>query len=161
MLDHITLRVRDVAAAKAFYAAALRPLGYAVVMDFPEGAGLGVDGKPDFWLAADEGATPQHVAFAAPDRRAVDGFHAAALHAGGKDNGAPGLRPDYHPNYYAAFVLDPSGHNMEAVCHAPPPARRRAAAKAKAAPARGAAKGSRAKAWKGKPARPGAKKKRR
>ncbi|HET9554942.1 MAG TPA: VOC family protein [Anaeromyxobacteraceae bacterium] len=156
MLDHITLRVRDVAAAKSFYAAALKPLGYAVVMEFPDGAGLGVEGKPDFWLAADAGASPQHVAFAALDRRAVDAFHAAALKAGGTDNGAPGLRPDYHPNYYAAFVLDPSGHNMEAVCHAPAGARKRAAPKA---PARKAAR-PKASA-KAKPAKRGARAKRR
>jgi catechol 2,3-dioxygenase-like lactoylglutathione lyase family enzyme len=127
MIDHITLRVRDLAAAKAFYAAALAPLGYRVAVEFPEGAGLGVGGKPDFWLVADLDARPQHLAFSAPDRKAVGAFHAAALAAGGLDNGPPGLRAEYHPSYYAAFVLDGSGHNVEAVCHRPPGAARKPA----------------------------------
>src|SRR5512137_1190692 len=110
MIDHVTLRVRDLAAAKAFYAAALAPLGYKVGMEFPEGAGLGAGGKLDFWLVEDTAARPHHLAFSAPDHAGVDAFHAAALAAGGTDNGPPGLRLDYHPNYYAAFVLDPSGH---------------------------------------------------
>jgi catechol 2,3-dioxygenase-like lactoylglutathione lyase family enzyme len=129
MIDHLTLRVRDLAAAKAFYAAALAPLGYKVGMEFPEGAGLGAGGKLDFWLVQDPAARPQHLAFSAPDHAGVDAFHAAALAAGGTDNGPPGLRLDYHPHYYAAFILDPSGHNMEAVCHLPPAATRKPAAK--------------------------------
>jgi len=135
MLDHVTLRVHDVATSKAFYTAALAPLGYSVAMEFGDGAGLGVKGKPDFWITADKEAKPQHLAFHAGDHAAVDAFYAAALAAGGKDNGPPGLRLDYHPNYYAAFVFDPSGHNIEVVCHAPP-----AAAKQKAAPRKAAAK---------------------
>jgi catechol 2,3-dioxygenase-like lactoylglutathione lyase family enzyme len=132
VLDHITLRVHDLAASKAFYTALLAPLGYEVVMDFPEGLGMGVGGKPDFWLTEDKVASPQHVAFAAPSRAAVDAFHAAGLAAGGRDNGAPGLRVHYHPNYYGAFIDDPSGHHMEAVIHTPPAAaRKRPAAKAK------------------------------
>jgi catechol 2,3-dioxygenase-like lactoylglutathione lyase family enzyme len=85
-----------------------------------QAAGFGKDGKPDFWIGGEGGLTGiMHVAIAANDRRTVDAFHHAALAAGGKDNGAPGLRPHYHPNYYGAFVLDPDGHNVEAVCHAP------------------------------------------
>ena len=137
MLDHITLRVHDLAASKAFYLSVLKPLGYEVVMDFPEGLGMGVGGKPDFWLTEDRVASPQHVAFAAPSRAAVDAFHAAGLAAGGRDNGAPGLRVHYHPNYYGAFIDDPSGHHMEAVIHAPP-AKAGSKARAKAAPRRSA-----------------------
>jgi len=93
-------------------------------MEFPDGAGMGAGGKLDFWLVHDPEARPQHLAFNAPDRSAVDAFHAAALAAGGTDNGPPGLRLEYHPNYYAAFVYDPSGHNMEAVHHRSPAADR-------------------------------------
>jgi catechol 2,3-dioxygenase-like lactoylglutathione lyase family enzyme len=83
-------------------------------------AGFGAGGKPDFWIGGEGGLQrPIHIAIAAPNRAAVDAFHRAALAAGGRDNGAPGLRPHYHPNYYAAFVRDPDGHNIEAVCHAP------------------------------------------
>jgi catechol 2,3-dioxygenase-like lactoylglutathione lyase family enzyme len=122
VIDHLTLRVHDLAASKTFYSATLAPLGYAVVMDYPDVVGLGAAGKPDFWLTEDKVAAPQHVAFAAPSRAAVDAFHAAALAAGGKDNGTPGLRLHYHPHYYGAFVDDPTGHHMEAVIHTPPPA---------------------------------------
>jgi catechol 2,3-dioxygenase-like lactoylglutathione lyase family enzyme len=141
MIDHITVAVRDYPRAKAFFAAALEPLGYEVAMEFGNFCGLGVGGKPDLWLAAEDGQHPvgaQHLAFAARDRKAVDAFHAAALAAGAADNGKPGLRPDYHPGYYGAFVLDADGHNLEAVCHAPPkkaarkPARRAAAPKRRA-----------------------------
>ena len=130
MIDHLTLLVSDFARSKAFYTAALGPLGYEVVMEvsrdqlpdlpFERSAGLVVKGKPDLWLRPEEGAlTPTHVAFRAPSRAAVDAFHAAALAAGGVDHGAPGLRPYYHPNYYGAFVLDPDGYNVEAVTHDP------------------------------------------
>ena len=128
MIDHMGFPVSDYEHAKAFYAKALAPLGYVLVMevaakDNPSGApaaGFGVDGKPDFWIGG-EGKLekPLHVAIVAKDRATVDAFHRAALAADGRDNGAPGLRPQYHPNYYAAFVLDPDGHNIEAVCHAP------------------------------------------
>jgi catechol 2,3-dioxygenase-like lactoylglutathione lyase family enzyme len=120
MIDHVTLRVRDLAAAKAFYAAALAPLGYTIGKEYPEAIGMGVGGMLDFWLTADLNASPQHLAFSAPDRKAVDAFHASALAAGGRDNGPAGLRAEYHPNYYGAFVFDASGHNVEAVCHRPP-----------------------------------------
>jgi catechol 2,3-dioxygenase-like lactoylglutathione lyase family enzyme len=135
MLDHIGLTVRDVDRAKAFYDAALAPLGITVVMSVGAeetgafaflGYGPTADrrdiqaGKPSFWIGGGETATgPMHVAFTAPDRAMVDAFHAAALAAGGRDNGGPGLRPHYHPNYYGAFVFDPDGRNVEAVCHAP------------------------------------------
>jgi catechol 2,3-dioxygenase-like lactoylglutathione lyase family enzyme len=118
VIDHLTLKVRDLKASKIFLAAALRPLGYEVLMDFGEAAGLGADKKADLWLAQDpENTRPTHLALAAPSRKAVDAFHAAALAAGAKDNGKPGLRPDYAPTYYAAFVIDANGHNLEAVTH--------------------------------------------
>jgi catechol 2,3-dioxygenase-like lactoylglutathione lyase family enzyme len=124
MLDHVGFPVSDYARAKAFYEKALAPLGYVLVMEVaqPENdspaAGFGAGGKPDFWIGGEGGLNRAvHLAIAAKDRAAVDAFHRAAMAAGGRDNGAPGLRPHYHPNYYAAFVLDPDGHNIEAVCH--------------------------------------------
>lgn len=127
MLDHVGLAVSDFRRARDFYDRALAPLSIAVVMEVgPEQtggsshAGFGSEGRPYFWIG--DGAAPSgrtHVAFAAPDRAAVDAFHAAALAAGGTDNGAPGLRPHYHSDYYGAFVLDPDGNNVEAVCHRP------------------------------------------
>ncbi|HVN87619.1 MAG TPA: VOC family protein [Candidatus Binatia bacterium] len=119
MLDHITLHVADLDRSKRFYAAALAPLGYTVMMEFPGVAGLGADGKPDFWLGQGQATHSLHIAFAAEDRAIVDAFHRAATAAGGRDNGAPGLRPQYHHNYYGAFVFDPDGNNIEAVCHQP------------------------------------------
>jgi catechol 2,3-dioxygenase-like lactoylglutathione lyase family enzyme len=127
MLDHVGISVSDYRRSRAFYADALIPLGVDVVMEVTreetggyEGAGFGADSKPWFWIGVGGkagGAT--HVAFAADSRAAVDRFYAAAIAAGGRDNGPPGLRADYHPYYYAAFVLDPDGNNVEAVCHAP------------------------------------------
>ena len=126
MLDHAGFPVSDYARSKAFYLRALEPLGYALVMEVQQhendapAAGFGANGKPDFWIGGEGGLQrPIHIAIAAQDRAAVDAFYRAAIAAGGKDNGAPGLRPHYHPNYYAAFVLDPDGHNIEAVCHTP------------------------------------------
>ncbi len=127
MLDHIGFPVRDFARAKAFYEAVLPAIGAGLVMEVSAEmtgksahAGFGRNGKPDFWISTGEPLTGQlHVAFTAPDRKAVDAFYAAAMTAGASDNGPPGLRPHYHPNYYGAFVLDPDGHNVEAVCHAP------------------------------------------
>jgi catechol 2,3-dioxygenase-like lactoylglutathione lyase family enzyme len=126
-LDHINLSVSDFAAAKAFYAAALKPLGISILMEFPKAvtgtrdfAGLGADGKPFFWLSDTGKVTPGvHVAFAADSRAEVDAFYAAAIAAGGRDNGKPGIRAHYHPAYYGAFVLDADGNNVEAVCHTP------------------------------------------
>jgi catechol 2,3-dioxygenase-like lactoylglutathione lyase family enzyme len=122
MFDHVGLNVRDYAASRAFYEQALAPLGWSVVMAFDEwkAAGFGRAEKPDFWISEREPyGTGTHVAFVADDRATVDAFHAAALAAGGEDNGAPGLREMYHPTYYGAFVLDGDGNNVEAVCHRP------------------------------------------
>ena len=119
MIDHIGVAVSDVAKSKAFFQAALAPLGYKVVMDFGEAAGLGADGKPDFWIASGKPAATSHIAIVAGNRAAVKAFYDAAIAAGARDNGAPGLRPQYHPNYYGAFVLDRDGNNIEAVCHQP------------------------------------------
>lgn len=123
MFDHVAIRVADFDAAKRFYEAALAPLGHRVIA--PSGdagarvVGFGGGDGTDFWIG--EGGTvagPLHIAFRAPDRAAVDAFHAAAVASGGRDNGPPGLRARYHPDYYGAFVLDPDGNNVEAVCHA-------------------------------------------
>ena len=129
MIDHTGITVSDFSTSKQFYSQALGPIGYQLLMEFPAAvtgttdvAGFGEAGKPDFWLSQ---ATPDkpahspsiHVAFAATSRAQVDAFYQAAIAAGGRDNGAPGLREHYHPNYYGAFVLDPDGHNIEVVCH--------------------------------------------
>ncbi|HET7826000.1 MAG TPA: VOC family protein [Anaeromyxobacter sp.] len=116
MIHHLTLRVTDLAKARALYVAALAPLGYEVLVESEGGVGLGADENPDLWLVQDPAHVhPMHLAFAAPSRQAVDAFHAAALAAGAKDNGGPGLRAHYHATYYAAFVLDDDGNNIEAV----------------------------------------------
>jgi catechol 2,3-dioxygenase-like lactoylglutathione lyase family enzyme len=118
MFDHIGLGASDLAASKAFFLQALQPLGVALAMEGPYGVGLGQNGKPSLWLHQSSDRTaPLHLAFTAANRAQVDAFYAAALAAGGKDNGAPGLRPHYHPHYYGAFVIGPDGHNVEAVCH--------------------------------------------
>jgi catechol 2,3-dioxygenase-like lactoylglutathione lyase family enzyme len=127
MLDHIGLRVADVAAAQAFYDKALAPLGIGVVMAVSAAetggqayVGYGSEGRPYFWIGGGETSTSGlHVAFTADSRATVDAFYAAAMAAGGKDNGPPGVRAYYHPTYYGAFVLDADGHNVEAVCHLP------------------------------------------
>lgn len=120
MIDHIVLNVRDVAASKRFYEKALAPLGFGIVMEFPEGVGFGPEGKPVFWIGKRGKAhTGVHVAFHCEDRATVDAFYAAALEAGGRDNGKPGVREVYHPHYYGAFVFDPDDNNIEAVCHQP------------------------------------------
>jgi len=120
IIDHAGFTVRELAKSKQFYTQALAPLGITLAMEFEGNAGFGKGGKPEFWLTA-EGTphAPLHVAFAASDRATVDRFYQAALAAGGRDNGPPGIRKIYHPNYYGAFVLDPDGHNIEAVCHGP------------------------------------------
>ena len=117
MIDHTGLLVTDLDASVAFYTKALAPLGYALMMQFPEAAGFGVDGKPDFWIAIGKPTDKLHIAFRAKGRAEVRAFHEAALAAGGTDNGGPGIREIYHPDYYGAFVRDPDGHNIEAVCH--------------------------------------------
>ena len=125
MIDHTGISVSDFARSKAFYIAALAPIGYELLLEVPaevtghnDAAGFGIPPKPDFWLASGTpNVPPVHIAFRVGSRAEVDAFYAAAIKAGGKDNGKPGVRPHYHPNYYGAFVLDPDGHNIEAVCH--------------------------------------------
>ena len=121
MIDHVSVKTLDQQTSRRFYQQALAPLGYEVLMEFDEGrvVGMGIGGKPDFWFSAGESSGPIHLAFSASDRAAVDAFHAAALAAGGEDNGPPGLRPEYHAGYYGAFALDPDGNNVEAVFHDP------------------------------------------
>ncbi|MGO4328779.1 VOC family protein [Cupriavidus sp. M-11] len=125
MIDHTGVGVSDFARSRAYYTAALAPIGMVKVMELPASvtghadvAGFGPPEKPEFWI---HGGTPNqpplHLAFRVQTRAQVDAYYQAALAAGGRDNGAPGLRPHYHPNYYGAFVLDPDGHNIEAVCH--------------------------------------------
>ncbi|MCJ2188520.1 VOC family protein [Novosphingobium beihaiensis] len=127
MIDHIGIVASDFAASRQFYDAALAPLGFKRVFEITKeqtggyaGSGYGRDSKPFFWLGS-EGTLSSglHVAFRAESRADVDAFYAAAMNAGGRDNGGPGLRPYYHPTYYGAFVLDPDGINVEAVCHTP------------------------------------------
>lgn len=117
IFDHLTLPVHDLERSIAFYARALAPLGISIVAKFEGIAGLGRDGRGALWLRRSEQVQPLHVAFAADRRTQVDDFHSAALAAGARDNGAPGVRANYHPHYYGAFVIDPDGHNIEAVCH--------------------------------------------
>jgi catechol 2,3-dioxygenase-like lactoylglutathione lyase family enzyme len=121
MIDHVSVKTSDRQASRRFYERALATLGYEVLREYHDGqvVGMGVGGKPDFWFSAGESSGPIHLAFSASDRATVDAFHAAALAAGGKDNGAPGLRPEYHAGYYGAFALDPDGNNVEAVFHDP------------------------------------------
>ena len=126
MLDHIGFAVSDFARSREFYRKALAPLGIDLIMEVDASitgadshAGFGSSGKPYFWIGTGTPGGRVHVAFAASDRAVVRAFYDAALAAGGRDNGPPGLRTHYHPHYYGAFVLDPDGHNIEAVCHAP------------------------------------------
>jgi len=117
MLDHVGVKVKDVGSSKRFYTAALAPLGFTVQYEDKATLGFGPKDAPAFWVMQGDPRGSAHVAFAAKDRASVSAFHAAAVAAGGKDNGAPGLRPEYHANYYGAFVTDPDGNNVEAVCH--------------------------------------------
>ena len=132
MIDHTGVVVTDFIKSKAWYEAALASIGYACLMQLPPeitgdakvaGFGETATQKPDFWVTAFPGRPgtkpPLHIAFRVETRAAVDAFYKAALAAGGTDNGPPGVRPHYHPHYYGAFVLDPDGHNIEAVCHKP------------------------------------------
>jgi catechol 2,3-dioxygenase-like lactoylglutathione lyase family enzyme len=118
MFDHIGLKVTDIAASVRFYKAALAPLGHVLCSQDETSAGFGPKDAPALWLYLDPRARSSgtHVAFVAPERKAVDRFHGAGLEAGGKDHGPPGVRADYAPSYYAAFLLDPDGNNVEAVC---------------------------------------------
>ena len=120
MFDHVVFGVSDYAASKAFFLEALEPLGIAIVLEGPLVIEMSADGKSSLCIRqTDEKPAHLHLAFTAANRRQVDAFHRAALAAGGKDHGAPGLRPNYHANYYAAFVIGPDGHNIEVVCHEP------------------------------------------
>lgn len=125
MIDHAGVIVSNLGKSKSFYEKVLAPIGYALILELPASvtghadvAGFGEPPKPDFWVS---GGTPNqppiHIAFRVSSRAKVDAFYKAAIAAGGTDNGPPGLRPHYHPNYYGAFVFDPDGHNIEAVCH--------------------------------------------
>jgi catechol 2,3-dioxygenase-like lactoylglutathione lyase family enzyme len=126
-LDHVGINVSDYERSKAFYTRALAPLGITLIMEFGKAAGFGRDGKPELWIGEGKTSfqspeqirviTPVHVCVKAKSRGDVDAFHRTAVAAGGKDFGPPGLRPEYHPGYYGAFVLDPDGHNIEAVIH--------------------------------------------
>jgi catechol 2,3-dioxygenase-like lactoylglutathione lyase family enzyme len=116
MYDHIGLRVKDMDSSVRFYTAALGALGHVLCSRDASGAGFGPAGQPALWLLPARGGPGTHLAFSAGDRAAVDRFHAAGLKAGGKDNGGPGVRADYGPKYYAAYLLDPDGNNTEAVC---------------------------------------------
>jgi catechol 2,3-dioxygenase-like lactoylglutathione lyase family enzyme len=123
VLDHVGIEVSDLERSKAFYEGALEPLGIGLLMEFEGAAGFGKETehgpKPFFWIGSRGRPTVSgaHVCFGARTPELVDAFHAAALEAGGTDNGAPGLRSIYHPGYYGGFVLDPDGNNIEAVCH--------------------------------------------
>jgi len=120
MIDHISLRVSDFQRSKAFYEAALAPLGYTLVFSNDKGAGFAGPDKEGIWIGHREGVSHgfAHVAILAKDRATVRKFYEAAMKAGGRDNGGAGTRPNYSPTYYGAFVLDPDGHNIEAVCFA-------------------------------------------
>ena len=120
MLDHVGIRVSDFEQSKRFFAQALSPLGYELIREpSVSAAGFGRQGRPEFWIHQGDRGQPVHIAFAASERASVDAFHEEALAAGGRNNGGPGLRPKYHQSYYAAFVFDPDGNNIEAVCHEP------------------------------------------
>lgn len=127
MLDHVGFPVSNLAKSRAFYVAAFAPLGVNILMEITAEQtgndahiGFGSNGKPWFWIGTGDTLRGRlHVCFSAPSRQAVDAFYAVAIAAGGKDNGAPGIRAHYHPHYYGAFVIDPDGHNIEAVCHLP------------------------------------------
>lgn len=117
MIDHMGIAVSDLKKSIAFYKQALAPLGYELIMSMEQFAGFGVGGKPDFWIGVGAPKDRVHVGFATKSRATVRAFYDAAIAAGGKDNGGPGIREIYHPDYFGAFVLDPDGHNIEACCH--------------------------------------------
>lgn len=120
IFDHIVLSVSNLEKSTLFYSKALAPLGTVFIREDEGCSGFGSNGKPSFWICDDSTTQkPMHIAFIAVDRKSVDAFHEAAVTAGGVDNGAPGIREQYHPSYYGAYVIDPDGHNIEAVCRKP------------------------------------------
>jgi catechol 2,3-dioxygenase-like lactoylglutathione lyase family enzyme len=120
MIDHIGLGVSNYQQSKKFYETALKAINYELIMEFDNVGGFGENKKPDFWISQEEKPSQKiHVCFACENHEKVDAFYKAAMEAGGKDNGPPGIRAEYHPHYYGAFVLDPDGNNIEAVCHKP------------------------------------------
>lgn len=120
IIDHLGIKVSNYKESRDFYSKVLDPLGYTLVMEIMGYAGFGVDKKGEFWMSeADTPISPIHISFLADKREQVDDFYKTAIEAGGKDNGAPGIRTIYHPDYYGAFVIGPDGHNIEAVCHKP------------------------------------------
>ncbi|MEH6557641.1 MAG: VOC family protein [Oceanicoccus sp.] len=120
MIDHIAIPVSDYEKSRTFYKSALAPLDYKLIMEHGiSGGGFGCDNKPDFWIQESSNIAPIHIALSSKDRATVDAFYKSALEAGGIDNGEPGVRSEYHPTYYGAFIKDPDGHNIEAVCHIP------------------------------------------
>ena len=120
IIDHIGIAVTDYPGSVDFYSKVLAPLGIVKIMEIHGWAGMGKNGKPDFWFGAHtEPQRPMHIAFRAENRKQVDDFYETAIKAGAKDNGKPGIRKEYHPDYYGAFVIDINGHNLEAVCHKP------------------------------------------
>ncbi len=123
MIDHAGVHVSDYEKSKAYYTQALAPLGYTLIADYAEykAAGFGESGKADFWISGDGAEQDNHVAFSAKDKATVNAYYKAAMAAAGTDNGAPGYRKDYSPGYYAAFVKDLDGHNIEVVFHDPNP----------------------------------------
>jgi catechol 2,3-dioxygenase-like lactoylglutathione lyase family enzyme len=116
MLDHFGIPVSDIARSKQFFVSAPSPLGYKAIFDLCHAVGMGSEAFPAFWIDQGQPGHKSHIAFSASDRGVVDAFHRAALAAGGRDNGQPGIRADYHPNYYAAFLYNPDGNNIEVVC---------------------------------------------
>lgn len=119
MIDHVGFKVSNLEASTKFFAATLAPLGYQKIWEGFGAVGFGAGHKPDFWISEGTPAPGVHIAISSDDRKSVDAFHGAGLEAGGTDNGGPGVREDYHPNYYGAFILCPDGYNIEAVCHKP------------------------------------------
>jgi catechol 2,3-dioxygenase-like lactoylglutathione lyase family enzyme len=120
IIDHVGITISHYEQSKQFFSKALAPLNITLTSEFNGWGGFGRDGKPEFWIHEGENVQkPMHLAFLAQTRAQVEAFYTAALEAGAKDNGAPGIRPHYHPNYFGAFVIGPDGHNVEAVCHAP------------------------------------------
>jgi catechol 2,3-dioxygenase-like lactoylglutathione lyase family enzyme len=132
VIEHVTLRCGNVKKSRTFYGRALKPLGYRATQVYLEAVGFKAEGHTSFWVTKGRVGTPTHIAFRAKDRRTVEAFHRAALEAGATDHGPPGLRSEYSPTYYAAFVLDPDGHNVEAVTFVKGPTRSRRTARRQA-----------------------------